>query len=314
MSQDEITGFRPGSKSWKLFMAKLYGIGAAVVIVGALFKIQHWPFAGPLLVLGLSTEAVIFFFSAFEPIHEDIDWTLVYPELAVPDDDDEFVGEDHEAIEGESDEMILDDRPITEQLDNMLEEAKIGPELIESLGSGLKGLSDNASKLSDISNATAATDEFVQNVRGASKSASELSDAYSKTAETVSSSASELSQAYSQTAETLKNELSISSEDGASYRDEVQNVTKNLSALNSMYEMQLQGANNQVEATNKLQESINDLLENLNASIEDTRKYKDSMSQLSSNLNALNTVYGNMLTAMNVNVGVGNPSQTQPGV
>ena len=63
-------------------MAKLYGIGAAVVIIGAMFKIQHWPFASLLLVVGLSTEAVIFFFSAFEPPHEEVDWSLVYPELA----------------------------------------------------------------------------------------------------------------------------------------------------------------------------------------------------------------------------------------
>ena len=78
---------KPGSKGWKKFMAKLYGIGAAIVIMGALFKIMHWPFAGPMLVVGLSTEAVIFLFSAFEPIHEDPDWTLVYPELALGHDD-----------------------------------------------------------------------------------------------------------------------------------------------------------------------------------------------------------------------------------
>ncbi|MBK7751833.1 MAG: gliding motility protein GldL [Flavobacteriales bacterium] len=68
-------------------MAKLYGIGAAVVIVGALFKIQHWPAADLFLILGLSTEAIIFFFSAFEPPHEDPDWSLVYrnsPPASVP--------------------------------------------------------------------------------------------------------------------------------------------------------------------------------------------------------------------------------------
>ena len=69
------------SKKWKNFMAKLYGFGAAVVIVGALFKIQHWPGAGLMLIVGLGTEAVIFIFSAFEPLHEEYDWTLVYPEL-----------------------------------------------------------------------------------------------------------------------------------------------------------------------------------------------------------------------------------------
>ena len=80
---------KPGTKAWKNFMSKLYGIGAAVVIVGALFKIQHWPGAGPMLTVGLATEALIFIFSAFEPIHDEYDWSLVYPELALGHDTDD---------------------------------------------------------------------------------------------------------------------------------------------------------------------------------------------------------------------------------
>src|SRR4030095_4576716 len=75
-------------KKFKTFMARLYGWGASIVIVGALFKIQHYPGAGCFLVLGLGTEAIIFFFSAFEPPHEDVDWSLVYPELAGMEDED----------------------------------------------------------------------------------------------------------------------------------------------------------------------------------------------------------------------------------
>jgi gliding motility-associated protein GldL len=76
------------SSGWKNFISKLYGLGASVVIIGALFKIQHWPLAGTMLTIGLITEAVIFFFSAFEPLHEEIDWSLVYPELAgIPEED-----------------------------------------------------------------------------------------------------------------------------------------------------------------------------------------------------------------------------------
>ena len=76
------------SKGWKNFMAKLYGWGASIVIIGALFKIQHLPGSGFMLTIGLGTEALIFFFSAFEPVHEEIDWTLVYPELAGMSGDD----------------------------------------------------------------------------------------------------------------------------------------------------------------------------------------------------------------------------------
>jgi len=70
------------SSGWKKFMAKLYGWGASLVILGALFKINHWKGATFFLAVGMITEAIIFFFSAFEPLHEELDWTLVYPELA----------------------------------------------------------------------------------------------------------------------------------------------------------------------------------------------------------------------------------------
>jgi hypothetical protein len=75
------------SKTYKNIMKFVYGWGAAVVLLGALFKIMHWPFAGPMLVVGMGTEVVIFFLSAFEPLHEEVDWTLVYPELAGMTDD-----------------------------------------------------------------------------------------------------------------------------------------------------------------------------------------------------------------------------------
>jgi prefoldin subunit 5 len=78
------------TRGWRKFMAKLYGLGASVVLIGALFKLQHWSGAGTMLIIGMSTEAIIFFFSAFEPVHEEVDWSIVYPELAgVEEDPDE---------------------------------------------------------------------------------------------------------------------------------------------------------------------------------------------------------------------------------
>src|SRR5688572_31018742 len=126
------------SKTYKTFMSRLYGWGASIVIIGALFKIQHWPFSGFFLVLGLGTEAVIFFFSAFEPPHEEVDWSLVYPELAGM----------HEPGHDKKKKKI---DPVAQELDRLLSEAKIGPELIQSLGTGLKSLGDNTAKLSDLS-------------------------------------------------------------------------------------------------------------------------------------------------------------------
>ncbi|HAW19202.1 MAG TPA: gliding motility protein GldL [Flavobacteriales bacterium] len=279
MSQ-EVTGFRPGSKSWKNFMAKLYGIGAAVVIIGALFKIMHWPFSGPLLVVGLSTEAVIFFFSAFEPMHAEPKWELVYPELAEHEEDGEHEEEDDTMID-EATASVNEDLPVTEQLDNLLEEAKIGPELIESLGSGLRSLSDNASKMSDISDASVATNEYVTNVRSAATSVSTLSENYSRASESLAS-------------------ISLSAEDGSNYASELKAVSAKLTELNSIYDMQLQGSKEQLESTKQFYSGINDLMSNLEASGESTKQYKENMAELSNNLASLNRVYGNMLSAMNV--------------
>jgi gliding motility-associated protein GldL len=149
------------TKGWKNFMAKLYGIGAAVVIVGALFKIMHWPGAGPMLVVGLTTEAVIFIFSAFEPLHEELDWTLAYPELLGIDDEDGGGGHGHgrrgkpaEAGGGGLSEI---DRLLLKSVDN-------DKGIFDQIGKGLKSLSETAAGLSDISAATVATKAYTQNM------------------------------------------------------------------------------------------------------------------------------------------------------
>lgn len=271
-----MSGFKPGTKKWKKFMAKLYGLGAAVVIVGALFKIQHWPFAGPMLILGLSTEALIFTFSAFEPIHEDPKWELVYPELALAHNEDFDV---HGYLENKGVGWGNEKKSVTEELDKMMEEAKIEPELINSLGKGLRSLSDSTNKLGDMTSAHAATDEYVQSLKGASNRVGKLSEAYESASSALMG-------------------LTNSQEEGRSFGEQMQKVAGNLAALNNVYEMQLQGASEHLETTKRLHSGINELMSNLNASVDDTKIYKDSMSQLAKNLTALNTIYGNMLNAM----------------
>ena len=124
-------------------MAKMYGIGASVVIIGALFKIQHWPGAGPMLVLGLGTEAIIFFFSAFEKPHEEPDWSLVYPELATP-----------------ADGSKPKKGTITGQLDDMLAEANIEPALLDRLSDGMRHLGDQAEKMGKASDVSTAAQDY----------------------------------------------------------------------------------------------------------------------------------------------------------
>jgi gliding motility-associated protein GldL len=258
-------------KNFKKFMARLYGWGASIVIVGALFKIQHWPLSGFFLVLGLGTEAVIFFFSAFEPPHEDVDWSLVYPELAGMEDEDSHSKKDRKKKTDQ----------VSQHLDRLMADAKIGPELLESLGSGLRSMSDNTSKLADLTNASVATEDYVQNVSKASQSVSQMNNSYVKAAQAVE-------------------QLSSSTEEVRVYKDQVVTAGKNLAALNAVYELQLQDSNEHLKQTSKFYEGINELMSNLNSSLDDTKRYKDQVSALAKNLTQLNTVYGNMLSAMTI--------------
>ena len=260
---------KPGSKKWKNLMAKLYGWGAAIVILGALFKIQHWPAAGFFLVLGLSTEAIIFFFSAFEPPHEDPDWSLVYPELATGEhaEGDEFKKEDQ--------------RSITEQLDDMLEEAKIEPDLIASLGEGMRSLSDQAKQMGTITGAASATNEYANSLKSATQKVDSLSDSYAKASESLTG-------------------LVQNVDAGRSAGESLNKMSQNLNALNEMYEMQLRSSREKLEAANKMFDGIGELMANLNNSVNDTKRYKENIAVLSDNLGKLNTVYGNMLAAMQV--------------
>lgn len=265
---------KPGSKGWKLFMSKLYGFGAAIVIVGAMFKIMHWPGAGPMLVLGLSTEALIFIFSAFEPIHEDPNWELVYPELALGHSDDL----DHSAISKSK------KGGITDELDKMLAEAKIDSALLERLGDGMRQLGDNAAQLKGVTSAAAATDSYVSSLQAASDKVSTLSAAYERASVSISGMTSE-------------------AKEGESFGEQMQKVSKNLSALNNVYELQLKGSSSHLEATEKFQSQVTEMMSNLAASTEDTRLYKENMAMLSKNLTDLNNVYGNMLKAMTITRG-----------
>ncbi|MEQ9441521.1 MAG: gliding motility protein GldL, partial [Cyclobacteriaceae bacterium] len=135
-------------------MPKIYGIGAAVVIVGAMFKILHLPGAAIMLGVGLTTEAIIFFLSAFEPKHAEYDWSLVYPELA----GDTTAVSRKQISNGKGDS-------VTNKLDSMLEKSKVGTELIDSLGRGMRNLSESVNKMGTLTNAAVATDEYAKTVK-----------------------------------------------------------------------------------------------------------------------------------------------------
>ena len=176
------------TRGWKNFMSKVYGFGASIVLVGAMFKIMHWPGSGVMLVVGLTVEAFIFFTSAFEPLHSEWDWSLAYPELAGMHDEIE----DHDLKKKEVDTK----KSALEKFDALINNAEITPELFEKLGHGLRSLNETTEKLSDVSEASVATNNYVASFEKASNKVNEFADLYGQSATALNSSASGLTKTY----------------------------------------------------------------------------------------------------------------------
>lgn len=336
------------SKGFKTFMSRLYGFGASIVILGALFKINHYPGADWMLVVGLGTESIIFFFSAFETPPVEPDWSLVHPELA------HLYHPGNEGVRATG-RPIQRHGSVTQDLDNMLAEAKIGPDLIQSLGEGLRKFSDNATQMNTLSSAAVATDEFVNNMKTATASVSKFSESSSKASDILeqdveatqdfvanvrnaSEKVSDLSRVYSEATDSIKSDINSTAEfseavkqaaqsanilsrnysesaeqiaksaelldltkiDGDDYNAQLKKISGNLAALNTVYELQLNGINEQIDAGSKLQGSVNQFLSNMDETSEFMSKYQEQVNALTQRISALNSVYGNMLAAMNV--------------
>lgn len=283
------------SSGWKNFISKLYGLGASVVIIGALFKIQHWPLAGLMLTIGLLTEAAIFFFSAFEPLHEETDWSLVYPELAgIPEDESpelashggKYYGGTSGGGGGGAGSVAL------AKFDEMLEKAEITPALFQNLGLGMKKLSETTANMNAMGDVVAASSKYMNTVNSANESLGKLTDSYKSTARLINET--------SPTYRNMADSFSVIEAGGKSYQQQLETLNKNLSALNSVYELQRKGADVHIKESENIYKGIQGLMKDLSESAGDTKKYRDQMTKLNDNLSALNNVYGNMLSAMNV--------------
>ena len=260
---------------WDKLVPTIYSAGAAVVILGALFKIQHWDGGGPMLTLGLGTEVVIFLLYALQTLTQssdkDPDWTRVYPELA-----DDYSGPAiNRVASGPS-------SGVTAKLDSMLDNAKISPDVFDSLGKNFKSLSDTVGKITDLTDATVATNEYAKNVKTASNAITDMNKSYGVAITAMSS-------------------MADATKDAQSYRDQFQQITKNMGALNAVYELELQDTTKHLKAMNAFYGNLTSAMENMADATKESQLFKAEMNKLTTNITSLNSIYGNMLTAMRGN-------------
>lgn len=187
-----------------------YGMGAAVVIIGALFKLMHWPFASAMLIIGLGTEALIFGLSAFDPVDKDLDWSLVYPELAGGEAKARLKKEEPKDAQG----------LLSQKLDTMLKEAKIDGELMASLGNSIKNFEGAAKAISPTVDSVASTKKYAEEMTRAAEQLQTLNGLY---------------QVQLQSAERNAKINEEVAENNLKLKDQMQSLTSNLSSLNNVY-------------------------------------------------------------------------------
>jgi gliding motility-associated protein GldL len=195
----------------KRVMNFAYGMGAAVVIVGALFKIQHWKGASEFLIIGLLTEAFIFALSAFDPVDTELDWSLVYPELA---------GGDAKKKEAKKENPAEAQGLLSQKLDAMLKDAKIDGAMMASLGNSIKNFESAAKGIGGTVDSIASTKKYSDEMSLAATQMESLNASYKLQLQ----SAEKHTQINQDVAE---NNLKL--------KDQMQSLTSNLSSLNNVY-------------------------------------------------------------------------------
>lgn len=304
-------------------MGYVYGWGAAIVMIGALFKLEHLKYSGTLLAIGLITEAFIFILSAFEPPLEIPDWSKVYPEL-----NEEYELDNYEPLKKKN----------KNGFNELFGNNELTPDLLDNVGRGLETLSNTAKGISDISSATLATDLYVKNLSSASDSMNNLAEinnranvsidksfetlveSYSSTAQKISQSgiqaidnmhktgekftsvmaetSQKLAESYSNAGNSVLSEMDGIKDSSKQYSANLQKLNGNLSSLNSSFETQLKGTEEQFIASQNFSNDLVAMNSILASSVEELKKYKENAEQLNKHLESLNTIYGNMLGAM----------------
>ncbi|MDX1904427.1 MAG: gliding motility protein GldL [Thermonemataceae bacterium] len=263
MAQKVLSG---KEKFYTYFIPKVVGLGASIVIVGALFKIMHYPGAEILLPFGLGTEAIIFALYAFAPIeppHAEPDWDKIAQSLA-------GVGGGSTKDAGVAAKLAAIEANIANS---------ISADSVTSFGTGMKSLADNVGKMTTLADASVATADYAKNVKLAATSLVEMNKSYGATMTAMTS-------------------MADASKDAKAYHAQIQGLTKTLSSLNAAYEMELQDSKKFSEALSKYYGGMSKLVENVVATSKDAEGLKTQLSGLTTNLTSLNKVYGAMLTAM----------------
>ena len=258
-------------KQGKYIKNLIIGLGASVVLLGALFKIQHYPGASIMLNIGMFTEVFIFALLGLLPPHADYYWERFYPDITINPHVEAYekgLKEPHKAGDAPS-----------KSLDKMMEEAQINPANLRRLSDNFQKFGQTVEQMKDITDVTAATGTYSQSAREAADALGQMKNTFLGATKTMAS-------------------FNAAADDTTKFHQQVVVLSKNLGSLNQIYEVELQDANNHLKAMNKFYSNLVNASDAMASSAKDATAAKDQIGLLAKNLTTLNQIYGNMLSAM----------------
>lgn len=248
------------SKSTERLVNVIVCMGAAIVIFGAWQKITHQALADFFLTAGLITEAVIF---------------VVYAFLPPPGSEMHAIAEALPKLAGGASAG----NPALDKMDKMLQEADITPANLSRLSDGFKKLGTSVNNIAEVSDVVKATNDYSKKTQEAAAALDSMKSAY-------------------QNATTTIGHFNSAADSTKQFHEQVQVLTKNLGSLNAIYELELQDTNNHLKAMNSFYSNLVQASETMQGSVTDAKKAHEQIGKLAGNLSNLNTIYGNMLSAM----------------
>ncbi|NML19496.1 gliding motility protein GldL [Pseudoflavitalea sp. G-6-1-2] len=248
------------SKSTERIVNIIVCMGAAIVIFGAWQKITHQALADFFLTAGLITEAIIF---------------VVYAFLPPPGSEMHAIAEALPKLAGGA----PSGNPALDNMNKMMQDADITPASLKSLSDGFKKLGTSVSNIAEVSDVVKSTNDYSAKTKEATAALGQMTSAYQGATATITT--------FNSAADSTKQ-----------FHEQVGVLTKNLGSLNAIYELELQDTNNHLKAMKNFYGNLANASQTMQNSVDDAKKAHEQIAKLASNLSNLNTVYGNMLSAM----------------
>lgn len=320
------------TKAYKVIIGYVYGWGATAVIIGALFKIMHFPYAGLILTVGMVVEAFIFFVSAFEPAMEHYDWARVFPVLGKSEanwDKDGSNAMSAMPVAAPVQTGIGTPQAVNANVDLGLEAAdldklKAGIHKIAETADNFAGIVGDAPEVArKLAKASASFEELGERTQEVGKvlessvkglaggcdeinkilleSTQDLTSRIKTNCEKLATNMGQSADNFDTLGKIMDEQLKNVKSQAENYTQQISAINKNISALNALYELQIHETQDCLESFRGMQGDMNEMLEHVSLSVDSAKLFKQESQQLANNVASLNSVYGNMLSVVNNN-------------